>query len=153
MLPRKYNKVCSSATRTWANRSNSLELTEPRHDYLGGKALQNQTCPDVYPTAQRQGRGAVTIMVSDDIRRRSRSGREQQCLICDSRVGREQHGAQFVSLHHATEQIDFAVWEAMVEADQQLSCLGSLPVLEEAGDLYAENVKPWTLIVHVLVCA
>ena len=47
--------------------------------------------------------------------------------------------------HHATEQIDFAVWEAMVEADQQLCYLGSLLVLEEAGYLYAGNVKPWTL--------
>ena len=41
-------------------------------------------------------------------------------------------------------RIDFAVWEAMVEADQQLRYLGSLLVLEEAGDLYAGNVKPWT---------
>ena len=67
-----------------------------------------------------------------------------------ARVGREQHGAEHnlfhcPMAHHATEQIDFAVWEAMVEADQQLCCLGSLPVLEEAGDLHAGNVKPWSL--------
>ena len=45
MLPRKYNKVCSSATRTWANRSNSLELTRAKTRLSGRQSSSEPNVP------------------------------------------------------------------------------------------------------------
>jgi hypothetical protein len=104
----------------------------------------------------------IVFMVSEEIRRRSLSGRNQQCLIChhnNNVAGNNMEHNLFhcPMAHHAAEHIEYAVWTDMVghpfrlqsggkRIDQQLCYLGGLlKVWEEAAVGHVENVKPWTL--------
>ena len=96
-------------------------------------------------------------MVSEEIRLRSRSGRDFACLICHQKYeyvgGNMEHNLFHCPMaHHATEHIDEAAWLAMVRhpfrlqaggqrIDQQLCYLGTLlQVWETAAAFYAAGV-------------
>ena len=104
----------------------------------------------------------IVCMVSEEIRRRSRRGREEACLICHQKYdfagnNMEHNFFHWFMAHHASEHIDVAAWQAMVRypfrltsgakrIDQQLCYLGSLlQVWENAADV--GMVTPWTLLV------
>jgi hypothetical protein len=103
----------------------------------------------------------IVFMVSEEVRRRSLCGRNQQCLLChhnnDVAGNNMEHNLFHCPLaFHAAEQIEYAVWKDMVShpftlqsggkrIDQQLCYLGALlQGWEEAAALHVENVKPWT---------
>ena len=108
----------------------------------------------------------IVYMVSEEIGRRSRRGREKACLICHQRSefagNNMEHNLFHCPLaHHASDEIDLAAWQAMVShpfrmqsgakrIDQQLCYLGSLlQVWENAADV--GMVTPWTLVLISLV--
>ena len=89
----------------------------------------------------------IVFMVSEEIRRRSLSGRNQQCLVChhnNNVAGNSMEHNHCPIAHHAAEQIEYAVWTDMAShpfrlqsggkrIDQQLCYLGGLlKVWEEA---------------------
>ena len=94
----------------------------------------------------------IVCMVSEEIRRRNRRGREEACLICHQKYdfagnNMEHNLFHWCMAHHASEHIDVAAWQAMVRypfrlqsgakrIDQQLCYLGSLlQVWENAADV------------------
>jgi hypothetical protein len=104
----------------------------------------------------------IVFMVSDEVRRRSLCGRNQQCLVCHHNNNVAGNNMEHNLFHcpiafHAAEQIEYGVWKDMVShpfrlqsggkrIDQQLCYLGALlQVWEEAAVLHVESVKPWTL--------
>jgi len=106
----------------------------------------------------------IVLMISEEIRLRSRRGREEACLICHQKyewAGKNiEHNLFHCSMaHHVTDQIDKDTWQAMVKhpfrlqsggprIDQQLCYCGTLlQVWEDAADI--GMVKPWSLV-HML---
>ena len=160
--PWRHKITVAALQEEMSNRSakwRTVEVSEERRELIN--QVMVETTSMWIQSLQHTVWPNIVYMVSEEIGRRSRRGREKACLICHQKCefagnNMEHNLFHCPMAHHASDEIDLAAWQAMVShpfrmqsgakrIDQQLCYLGSLlQVWENAADV--GMVTPWTLV-------